>query len=446
MKTNNPVLDTLAESQTQIINNWMESARKMQSAFANGHITSEGQSLYKEYFDKQVNVLNNMQKSAAGLFNANSESNPQEFFREWLNQQAGYAKQMADFTQSIQNSVANFGKPAQDYMANFGQTNSAFTNIYNAWLNTLNSTYDALSKNLQGGLNRDVFAQFMEGSQVYAKMQEFFQPMAESMKKGQFNIESFQKYFTPENYNMLTKQMFGKVFTEASVKEVFDHAITQLQQFFSGQQNLSKEYFSQMKNIRENFPQLFNSPGTESLKDFYSQAQNIFSKTFEPVMKLVNPGKEKEQAETLIALMDKVTEYVIKNAELQAFLTATAKKGVEQIAQQYADKYKNVTSAKDVPSAQELFSEWVKVNEQLFTDLFGSEDFSKVKGETLNLSMEVKKYFESQFENSFGNFPLVFKSQLDELNKTIYSLRKQVKEMQAKMEGEESLKKVAKKK
>src|SRR5687767_11847610 len=103
MKTNNPVLDTLVENQTQFINNWMESAKKMQSAFTSGNISSEGQALYKEYFDKQMSILNNMQKSAVGMLGTN-EGKPQEFFKEWFNQQAAYAKQMADFTQSLQSS------------------------------------------------------------------------------------------------------------------------------------------------------------------------------------------------------------------------------------------------------------------------------------------------------------------------------------------------------
>src|SRR5687767_2841660 len=124
MKTSNPVLDNIIESQTQFINNWMDSAKKMQTAFASGNISSEGQQLYKDYFDKQMGILNNMQQSTAGMFGQNS-SNPQEFFKNWFNQQAGYAKQMADFTQSIQSSFGNFGKPAQDYMAGFGQSNTA---------------------------------------------------------------------------------------------------------------------------------------------------------------------------------------------------------------------------------------------------------------------------------------------------------------------------------
>jgi uncharacterized protein YukE len=207
-----------------------------------------------------MNILNNMKQSAAGMFNGNGENKPQEFFREWFNQQASYAKQMADFNNSIQSSFANFGKPVQDYMSAFGQSNNAFTNIYNSWLSTLNNTYDVLSRNMQQGLNKDVFSQFMQGSQVYAKMQEFFQPMAESMKKGQFNMDAFRQYFTPEHYKTIASQMFGNSFDQASVKEVFDNAIAQLQQYFAGQQNLSKEYFTQIKNIRENFPQMFTSP------------------------------------------------------------------------------------------------------------------------------------------------------------------------------------------
>ena len=81
MKTSNPVIDTLVESQTQFVNNWMDSAKKMQSAFTSGNITTEGQSLYKEYFDKQMGILNGMKQSSANMFGNTNETNPQEFFK-----------------------------------------------------------------------------------------------------------------------------------------------------------------------------------------------------------------------------------------------------------------------------------------------------------------------------------------------------------------------------
>jgi polyhydroxyalkanoate synthase subunit PhaE len=432
MKTNNPVIDTLVESQTQFINNWMDSAKKMQSAFTSGTLASEGQTLYKEYFDKQMSILNDMKESSANVF-GNNENNPQEFFKKWFNQQANYAKQMADFTQSLQSSFSNFGKPAQDYMNNFSQSNTAFTDIYNSWLNTLNTSFDTMSRNMNGGFNKDVFSNFMQGSQVYAKMQEFFQPMANAMQKGQFNLDAFKTHFTPESYNNLAKQMFGSFFNDAPVKDLYDNSIKKLHDFFTSQNNLSKEYFAQVQNITHNFPKLFSTNVPSSMKDFYSQMQNIFSRTFEPLMKIANPGREKENAESVIALMDRMAEYTIKQAELQALLQATAKKGVEKIAQKYAEKFSDPKAITEVPSAQEMYSEWVKVNEELFTELFSSEEFSKVKGETLNLTNDVKKHFEKQFETSFRNFPIVFKSEVEEMQKTIYDLKKQVKELQSKL-------------
>ena len=103
------------------------------------------------------------------------------------------------------------------------------------------------------------------------------------------------------------------------------------------------------------------------------------------------------------------------------------------MAKLLSEKYGKLDAVKQLPTAQELYNEWIKVNEQLFTELFASEEFSKIKGEALNLSMDVKKQFQSQFEKMFENFPLVFKTEVEELHKTIYDLKKQVKELQAKL-------------
>src|SRR5262249_46624142 len=149
----------------------------------------------------------------------------------------------------------------------------------------------------------------------------------------------------------------------------YDNGIKQLQNFFANQNSLSKEYFAQVQNMNGNFPQMFSSSAVENLKKFQEQIQNVFGKTFEPLLKVVNPGKEKENAEALIELMDRVADYSIKQAELQAFLQTTTKASIEKIAKQYAEKYSNVQNLTNIPTAQELYSEWVKVNEQLFSEL-----------------------------------------------------------------------------
>lgn len=433
MKTANPIIDSIVETQANFVNNWMDSAKKMQSAFSNGNVAHEGQNIYKEWLDKQMSILTSMKDSSAGLFNGSAENNPQEFFKNWFNQQASYAKQMTDFNQSIYNSFSNFGKPANDYMSNFGQMNTSYTNIYNAWMSTLNTAYDTMSKNMNGGFNKDIFSNFVQGNQMYAKMQEFFGPMADAIQKGKFNIEAFKNHFTAESYGNLTKQMFGNLYNGASVKEVYDNGMKQLQNFFTNQNGLSKEYFAQVQTMAKELPNMLNG-NASSLKDFYGQINNVFGKTFEPLLKLATPGKEKESIEATIALMDKMAEYSIKQAEMQLFLQNTTQKGIEKIAQQYSEKFNNPAALTQTPpNVQEMYNEWIKTNESLFAELFASDEFSKVKGEALNLSMDVKKHFEKQFEQMFENYPVVFKSEVEELQKTIYDLKKQVKELQTKL-------------
>jgi polyhydroxyalkanoate synthase subunit PhaE len=433
MKTNNPFIDNMVDAQAHVMNNFMESAKKMQSAFTNGSAMHEGQGIYKEWLDKQMNILNGMQNQSASFFGNNQNvNNPQEFFKNWYNQQMGNMKQMTDFNQSIYNSYANFGKPASDYMSNFNTMNNAWTNIYNSWMNTLNTSYDSMMKNMNGSFNKDMFANYMQGNQMYLKMQEFFQPMTEAMQKGQFNLDAFKNYFNAEHYKTVAQQMFGNLYNGGNLKEVYEQGMKQMQNFFVNQNNMSKEYYAQVQNMANEYPQLF-SGNFDKMKELYSQMNNVFGKTFEPLLKLVNPGKEKENVEATIALMDKMAEYSIKQAELQFHLQTTTQKSIEAVAKQYSERYSKPEAFTQMPSAQEMYNEWVKTNENLFTELFASEAFSKVKGETLNLSMDVKKHFEKQFENVFEQYPLVFKSEVEELHKTVYELKKQIKELQVKL-------------
>ncbi|MBK7669440.1 MAG: hypothetical protein IPJ32_20115 [Sphingobacteriaceae bacterium] len=63
MKTNNPFIDSIIETQTTVMNNWVDTTKKFQSAITNGNITDEGQNIYKEWFEKQSNLLGGMQTS-----------------------------------------------------------------------------------------------------------------------------------------------------------------------------------------------------------------------------------------------------------------------------------------------------------------------------------------------------------------------------------------------
>lgn len=436
MKTNNPIIDNMIDAQSNAMNTWMDSAKKFQSAFASGN-PMDSQSVYKEMMDKQAAMFSGMGGNGSNPFTANpfmnDNSKPEEFFKNWYNQQMGGMKQMTDFNQSIYNSMVNYGKTANDYNNSFSTMNNAWTNIYNSWMGTMNTSYDTFSSNINNPFNKDMFKNMFEGGQMYMKVQEMFQPMMSALKNSDFSMDTWKNIYAADNCKKMTEQVFGSFFNTASLKDVFENSTKQLQDFFVKNNGLGKEYYAQMQNMSTQFPEMF-SGNSEQMKDLYSKMNNVFGKTFEPLLKLANPGKEKENVESTIALLDKVTEYSIKQSELQSQLYKTMQASMETLAKETQEKYKN---AKDgnftVPTSTELYNEWVKTNEKMYSELFATDEFSKVKAEALNLSMDVKKHFEKQFENVFEQYPVVFKSEMDEIYKTMHDLKKTIKDLQTKL-------------
>jgi len=434
MKTNNPIIDNMMDVQANAMNTLIDSAKKFQSAFTNGNVIEDSQSIYKDMMEKQAAMFSEMNANPFGInLFTNNNSKPEEFLKNWYNQQMTSMKQMTDFNQSIYNSMVNYGKNANDYNNSFATMNNAWTNIYNSWMNTINTSYDAFSQNIKNPFNADMFKNMFEGGQIYMKVQEIFQPMMSAIKNSDFSVDTWKNIYSQENYKKMTEQVFGSFFNNASLKEVFDNASKQMQNFFVTQNGLGKEYYEQMKNMSTQFPELF-SGDAEHMKDLYSKMNNVFAKTFEPLLKLANPGKEKENVEATIALLDKVTEYSIKQSELQAQLYKTMQASMESLVKETQDKYKDLQAGNfTMPTATELYNEWVKTNEKMYSELFATDEFSKVKAEALNLSMEVKKHFQHQFENVFEQYPVVFKSEMEEIYKTMYDLKKTVKDVQTKL-------------
>ncbi|MBS1646006.1 MAG: hypothetical protein JST67_01560 [Bacteroidetes bacterium] len=426
MKTNNPFIDSIIETQTQAINNWVDSTKKFQSAFVGGNMAADGQGIYKDWLEKQMQTLKGIQ----GSFSNTDTTKPEEFFKNWYNQQLSEIKKVTDFNQSLYSSMANFGKSPADYMTNFNEANHAWTRIYNTWISTLNATYDTFSKNIPSALNKDAFKNIFEGNKVFLKLQEFWQPAFNAFQNGSFSAENFKNYTNPETYKAITEELFQSMYGQASLKEVFEASIKNIQEFFVNQNHLTKEYAETFKSISAEYPQLISGDFAK-LNDLFKNAQNVFAKSFEPVLKLVQPGKEKEAVEANLVLLDKISEYAVKQAQMQHYMYNTTQKALEESAKNTFGKLKQGEVQKQ--SFNEFYNEWLKTNESLFLALFNSDEYSKLKGELLTTSMDVKKQFEKQFEGVYSMYPVVFKSETEELAKMVYELKKQVKALETRL-------------
>jgi polyhydroxyalkanoate synthesis regulator phasin len=74
----------------------------------------------------------------------------------------------------------------------------------------------------------------------------------------------------------------------------------------------------------------------------------------------------------------------------------------------------------------------------MYVELFETDEYSKLMAEVSSLQLRIKKAIEVQSEKMFVNIPVATRSEMDEVYKTIYDLKKQVRQLQSMLDIEET--------
>src|SRR5690606_27006877 len=89
-----------------------------------------------------------------------------------------------------------------------------------------------------------------------------------------------------------------------------------------------------------------------------------------------------------------------------------------------------IENGEDVNSIMALYQEWMNISDKTFVSLFESDEYSEKMAEVSAMQMRLKKDMEKQAEKMLVGLPVATRSEMDELYKTIYDLKKQVRELE----------------
>jgi hypothetical protein len=200
---------------------------------------------------------------------------------------------------------------------------------------------------------------------------------------------------------------------------------------------MSEKGFGSTKEMMESYQnfikQMPSNANWNQFMNYTNPLVEMYEKTFAPYAKLMSP-EQNNMGEKMVEMMETFSKYSIKQTQLQYLLYQTSQKSMETAVE---NAYKNMSENKEVSNFNQFFNEWVSVTDKAFVELFGSDEFSALKSEVLSLSSHIKKEMEVSMEKSMEKMPFAFKSHLDELYKSIYDLKKMVKEMKKNLELEQ---------
>jgi hypothetical protein len=442
MNNTKELFETVMETQQKAMNTFVETANKFQEAMKSDNPMEKSTEVYKNWWENQMSMFNNISTEHKPENKLNETfGKTEEFFKNMYNTQVDALKKATDFNLGMYNSLNSFGKSTNETNQNFLDLNSTWNTLFDSWNKTLNSTMHSLNTMMPGTMHKELFQNAMNTNALYFKLQEFYKPFFQAFQNKDFSIDGFKNLFDPSNYKKVTEELFGNFFPTSNLNTMLENNVKMVKDFFANNNTVNKDFQEYWKLFTDKFPHLISGDFVKFTETFKGVNTSL-TDTFAPLMKLVTPSKEKENIELAMANFDKVATYQTKLNLLQNHLYTTGQKVSNEMFSHMTEKMKDATMTS---SFQPFFNDWVNINEKHYTQLFSTDEFSKLKGELTTISMEIKKNLEKQFENRVESFPLVVKSEMSELYKTIHDLKKTIKTLESKLNTSETTKTTARK-
>jgi class III poly(R)-hydroxyalkanoic acid synthase PhaE subunit len=343
--------------------------------------------------------------------------NTKSYFDAWHKAQESLFDGFIENTKRTQQLFLGTQAPA------FGGGAGGFNNLYTTWANAVLDSLGG-SANSDTRVLKDNLSKLLGGSNAYQKLYQLWLPLMKAAQEKSLNPDAYQAFVNPSQYKDLIDKVFG--FEPEAITLMLDQASRLLELVTASGQQFSKPWNDAAKSGLAAFPQ-FAEGHPESFINVFHSLFNAFDNTVGRTFHVPPVGKDREKIELLLRGFDDLSVYAAKNAEYQHVMYLTALTALEKVIETLAEK---IRSGEEIKKFDEFFDIWIDVSEQAYFKLFQTEEFAKLQGELLDTGLNVKAHFFKITEMQLEDYPVVLRSEMDDLYKTVYDLKKKVKTLE----------------
>lgn len=341
-----------------------------------------------------------------------------DFFDSWVKSQETFIENWTATAKKLQESFLGLGGPkGKDPDA----TGQGVFDLYNSWMTAVAC---ALKDNSDSYLKiiKDTLSKTFSSSHAYTKLYEIWLPLAGAIQDMVSSAESYRKLIDPAKYKEIMDTIFGLTSARA-ISESYDQAVKLMQTLGTSASGFVGPWTDAAQKSMKTFPHVAEGRPEFFLNAFHTMF-NAFDSTFGRAFHVPAVGKDREKVELFLKGLDDVSVYLAKNTEHQQMMYVTGLAAMEKVIETIAGK---VRDGKEMKDFSEFFNLWIEVNEKAYYALFKTEAFSTLQGELLDSSLNVRKHFFKLMELYLYDFPIALRSEMDDLYKTMYELKKKVK-------------------
>jgi len=340
------------------------------------------------------------------------------YFDNWLKSQERAFGTLTEMTQKFQQSLQGFGGSGGG-MPGLG----GFQDLYTSWTT---SVLNAMQKggNADIPLVKELLGKTLTGSNAYLKLHEIWTLLFKTIQERGAGPDSYKNIGDPVKYKEILDLIFG--FDPTSALKITEQVSKLFETLAGSSQGFTKTWMDASDKNLKSIPHMMEGHPEEFMQIFHTLF-SAFDSTAGRAFHVPAVGKDREKIELILRSLDDLSVYLARKTEYEHMMYVTGTGAFEKVIATVADK---VSKGEEVKRFDEFFDLWIDVNENTYYALFQTEDFSKKQGALLDASVNVRQHFFKLMELFLYDFPIVVRSEMDDLYKTVHDLKRKVRNLE----------------
>jgi class III poly(R)-hydroxyalkanoic acid synthase PhaE subunit len=160
-------------------------------------------------------------------------------------------------------------------------------------------------------------------------------------------------------------------------------------------------------------------------------AYATFEKTTGKILSVPTLGKDREKMALFSKYTKALTTFSSRHQEYYQLMQTTGYEGNQAVIKALAEK---VEAGEKFEKFDDFFALWISTNEKVFFKLFQSKEFNERRNAMTAAGFNARKLYNEIIEGQLSDLPIARRSEMNEVYKIIYDLRKQVKSLQSQIQ------------
>lgn len=351
-----------------------------------------------------------------------------DFFQKSLDYQKELTNKWLENLQKLTPSAENLPKDAKGVTDWYLQMVNSYQTMMNEWSKSFSSVNPFFKVQPFGLTNLfqssntqyDVFNKIMNSTSFY---NDLYQLYTKIVGKDPFDsAKEIENFLASQRatYEQLAEDVLNPLLPEEA-KMLLDS---------------SKEVLGKWENLGKDLIAPWNASAEESkaimeriakgevgaYKDLYQLSLSAYEKSFGKLFNVSSLGLSRAQSEQAMDNFDSFNRMYIAQTQLLSYVQDAAKQNLVEVVKQFQEA---VSLDKAPKSMKDFCDLYVKVNDEAFTKLMGTDEFTTLFTEYGKYFAIYKQETDKMLEKTLSWMPFPKNSDMQALYKTVYDLRKQ---------------------